>query len=88
MARRPDPVEFDHPLAKGELQALARRLGLLSQPGLIDAYRRGPPGVFNAGRQCAARGGNAGDGYRVEADAGVGEAANGGAGVKCCLAPP
>ena len=40
MARRPDPVEFDHPLGKDELQALARRLGMLSPHGLVDAYRR------------------------------------------------
>jgi hypothetical protein len=36
MARRPDPVEFDQPLGKEELQTLAR---MLSQYGVTDAYR-------------------------------------------------
>ena len=40
MARRPDPVEFDHALGTEELQALSRRLAMLSQHGVIDAYRR------------------------------------------------
>jgi hypothetical protein len=40
MARRPDPVEFDQPLGKEQVEALARRLALLSQPCVTDAYRR------------------------------------------------
>ena len=40
MARRPDPVEFDQPLGKEEVQALARKLAMLSQHGVTDAYRR------------------------------------------------
>jgi hypothetical protein len=40
MARRPDPVEFDQPLAEAELKALARRLAMLSQHSVMDAYRR------------------------------------------------
>jgi hypothetical protein len=40
MARRPDPVEFDHPLSVDQVKALARRLGMLSTPGVIEAYRR------------------------------------------------
>jgi hypothetical protein len=40
MARRPDPVEFDHPLSPDQLHALTRRLGMLSSPGVMDAYRR------------------------------------------------
>jgi hypothetical protein len=74
MVRRPDPVEFDHPLAKDELQALARTLAMLSQPGLIDAYRRAHLACSMVGGSGATRGGDARNGYRVEADAGVGEA--------------
>jgi hypothetical protein len=40
MARRPDPVEFDQPLGKEQVEALARRLALLSQHGVTDSYRR------------------------------------------------
>jgi hypothetical protein len=40
MARRPDPVEFDHPLSIDEVKDLARRLGMLSTHGVMEAYRR------------------------------------------------
>jgi hypothetical protein len=40
MARRPDPVEFDHPLTPDQLHQLSRRLGMLSSHGVMEAYRR------------------------------------------------